>query len=70
MYIAAFKAGKTTRQEITDFFHGLSGFKGLTKSYTFQQNGELDDTSVTIYVYKDDGGSWTYLGPATDVIGG
>ena len=31
MYIAAFKAGKTTRQEITDFLHGLSGFKGLTK---------------------------------------
>jgi branched-chain amino acid transport system substrate-binding protein len=68
MYIAAFKAGKTTRQEITDFLHGLSGFKGLTKSYTFQSNGELDDSSVTIYVYKDDGGTWTYLGPATDVI--
>jgi branched-chain amino acid transport system substrate-binding protein len=68
MYIAAFKAGKTTRQEITDFIHGLSGFKGLTKSYTFQSNGELDASSVTIYVYKDDGGTWTYLGPATDVI--
>jgi branched-chain amino acid transport system substrate-binding protein len=68
MYIAAFKAGKTTRQAITDYFHGLSGYKGLTKSYTFQSNGELDDSSVTIYVYKDDGGTWTYLGPATDVI--
>jgi branched-chain amino acid transport system substrate-binding protein len=70
MFIAAFKAGKTTRQQITDFLHGLSGFKGLTKSYTFQSNGELDSSSVTIYVYKDDNGSWTYLGAASDVITG
>jgi branched-chain amino acid transport system substrate-binding protein len=70
MYIAAFKSGATTRQAITDYIAGISGFKGLTKTYTFQSNGELDDSSVTIYVYKDDGGSWTYLGPATDVISG
>jgi len=70
MYIAAFKAGKTTPQQITDFLHGLSGFKGLTKSYTFQSNGELDSSSVTIYVYKDDNGSWSYLGTASDVITG
>jgi branched-chain amino acid transport system substrate-binding protein len=70
MYIAAFKAGKTTPQQITDFLHGLSGFKGLTKSYTFQSNGELDATSVTIYLYKDDNGTWTYLGPASTVITG
>jgi branched-chain amino acid transport system substrate-binding protein len=70
MYIAAFKAGKTTRQQITDFLHGLSGFKGLTKSYTFQSNGELDPSSVIIYVYKDDNGSWAYLGTASDVISG
>jgi branched-chain amino acid transport system substrate-binding protein len=70
MYIAAFTAGKTTRQAITDYFHGLSGFKGLTKSYTFQANGELQADSVTIYVYKDEGGKWSYLGPATTVLGG
>jgi branched-chain amino acid transport system substrate-binding protein len=70
MYIAAFKAGKTTPQQITDFLHGLSGFKGLTKAYTFQSNGELDPSSVILYVYKDDNGSWAYLGTATDVISG
>ena len=46
------------------------GFKGLTKSYTFASNGELDSSSVTIYVYKDDNGSWTYLGPSSSVITG
>lgn len=70
MFIAALTAGKTTRQGITDYLHGLSGFKGLTKSYTFQSNGELQADSVTIYVYKDEGGEWSYLGPASQVLVG
>lgn len=68
MYIAAFKAGKTSRSAITTFLHSLNGFKGLTKSYTFQPNGELETSSVAIYIYKDENGSWTYLGPSTTVI--
>jgi branched-chain amino acid transport system substrate-binding protein len=68
MYISAFKAGKTTRQALTDYFHSLSGFKGLTKSYTFQPSGELVPDAVAIYFYKDENGSWTYQGPATQVI--
>ncbi len=70
MYIAAFAAKHTTRQSIADFFHGLSGFKGLTKSYTFQQGGELDPNAVTIYLYQDKGGQWAYLGPSTTVLTG
>lgn len=68
MYIAAFKAGDTTRQKITSFLHGLSGFKGVTKTYAFQSNGELASNSVAIYVYKDQNGQWAYLGPSSQVI--
>ncbi len=68
MYIAALKAGNTTRSAITTFLHGLNGFQGITKSYTFQPNGELVASSVTIYLYKDENGQWAYLGPSTQVI--
>lgn len=68
MFIAAFKAGKTTRQSITDFVKGLQGFQGITKAYTFQPGGELDPQDVKIYFYKDTSGDWSYLGEAGSLI--
>jgi len=67
MYIAAFKAGKTDRQAITDFVHGLQGFQGLTKDYTFQPNGELAPDSVIDYIYKVQSGAWVVLGSTKDL---
>ena len=68
MYIAAFKAGKTDRQGITDFVHGLHGFQGLTKAFTFQPNGELDPASVIDYFYQAKGGQWIVLGSTKDLL--
>jgi len=68
MYIAAFKAGKTDRQSITDFIHGLQAFPGLTKDYTFQANGELDPSAVVDYIYQVKDGAWIVLGSTKDVI--
>jgi branched-chain amino acid transport system substrate-binding protein len=68
MYIAAFKAGKTDRQSITDFIHGLQAFPGLTKAFTFQQNGELATDSVVDFIYEVQGGKWVVLGSTKDVI--
>jgi len=68
MYIAAFKAGKTDRQSITDFVHGLNNFPGLTKDYTFQPNGELVADSVIDYIYQVKSGAWIVLGSTKDVI--
>jgi branched-chain amino acid transport system substrate-binding protein len=68
MYIAAFKAGKTSRQDITQFVHDLNNFPGLTKNYTFQPNGELVADSVVDYIYQVKSGAWIVLGSTKDVI--
>jgi branched-chain amino acid transport system substrate-binding protein len=70
MYIAALKAGKTTRASITEFFRSLSGFQGVTKTYTFASNGELDPSAVAIYLYQVRDGEWTVLGPAGQLSSG
>jgi len=70
MYIAALKSGKTTRKPIDGFFHTIHDFQGVTKSYTFGPNGELDPGSVVTYLYRVEGGAWTTLGPADQVLGG
>jgi branched-chain amino acid transport system substrate-binding protein len=70
IYIAAFKAGKTTRADITSFVKGLNAFPGLTKDYTFQPSGELADTAVSIYFYQDTSGAWKFLGRSTDILTG
>ncbi len=70
IYIAAFKAGKTTRADITSFVKGLNNFPGLTKSYTFQSSGELDPGSVQIYFYQDKSSAWTFLGRSDQILTG
>jgi len=67
MYLAAIKSAKVTRVAITDFFRGLSGFRGLTKTYTFEADGELADASGLVYIYRDEGENWAYLGQTDQV---
>ncbi len=64
MYIAAFKAGKIARSSVTDFFRTLRGFQGVTKTYTFAGDGELEPSAAAIYLYQVQGGAWTTLGVA------
>jgi branched-chain amino acid transport system substrate-binding protein len=68
IFISAFKAGKTTREQITDYMKGLKGFPGLTKSYTWQASGELEDSAVSIYFYQDTSGDWSFLGRSDDIL--
>jgi branched-chain amino acid transport system substrate-binding protein len=67
IFIAAFKAGKTTRQDITDYIRNLQGFQGLAKTYSWQPDGELFPADRTMYAYEDKGGEWTFLGNAADI---
>jgi branched-chain amino acid transport system substrate-binding protein len=69
IYIAAMKAGNTDRASITSFIQGLNAFQGLTKTYTFQSNGELDPASVTTYFYEDQNQAWKLLGTSQDLLG-
>lgn len=70
LYIAAFKAGKTTRAEITDFVRNVVNFPGLAKTYSWQPDGELFPTSRVMYLYQDKGGVWSFLGNAADLAAG
>ena len=64
LYIAAFKAGKISRDEITSFFHDIGGFKGVTKTYKFQSSGELDPSAIVDYFFVVKDNKWTLVGPA------
>lgn len=70
LYIAAFKAGKTTRDEITKFVQNVQGFQGLAKTYTWQPDGELFPSSRQMYIYEDKGGQWAFLGNAATLTAG
>jgi branched-chain amino acid transport system substrate-binding protein len=67
MYINAFKAGKTTRADITTYFHSLN-YQGISKHIQFQSNGELNAADAKIYMWKDENQQWAYLGLSTAVI--
>jgi branched-chain amino acid transport system substrate-binding protein len=64
MYIAGIKARNLTRASLTNFFHDLRGFKGVTKTYQFLANGELAPKSRVAYFYGVKGGKWVPLRPA------
>ena len=67
IYISAFKAGKTTRDQITSYVQGLTGFLGRAKTYSWQPDGELFPSDRVMYLYQDKGGQWAFLGNAAEV---
>jgi branched-chain amino acid transport system substrate-binding protein len=69
IYIAAFKAGNTDRASIIEFVQGLEGFPGLTKNYTWEENGELTPEGKVIYFYEVQGGEFVGLGTEEEVVG-
>src|SRR6266540_2281100 len=66
MYIEAFKSGATTRQALTDWF-AKADYEGLSKEISFTSAHELNPQAVKIYLYKDEGGTWQFIGEAHDV---
>jgi branched-chain amino acid transport system substrate-binding protein len=67
MYIEGLKAGKTTRDGLTQYLDSVA-YTGLTKDYRFQPNHELDPENVKIYYWKDVNRNWSYLGLDKDVL--
>jgi len=49
--LAGIKAGNTTRDKLETFVDGYTG-QGVSKSYKFLPNGEIDPASVVIWAYK------------------
>jgi branched-chain amino acid transport system substrate-binding protein len=70
IYIAAMKAGNTSPEDITTFVQELDGFQGLTKSYAFEDNGELAAASKIVFFYEVQSGAWTVLGSSDEVLAG
>lgn len=71
MFIAAFKAGKTTRADILQYITDLKDFKGLTKTFNWSTDAkalhEVVDKGVNIYAIR--GGKIVLLGPSTEFEG-
>ncbi|HEX4979625.1 MAG TPA: branched-chain amino acid ABC transporter substrate-binding protein [Acidimicrobiales bacterium] len=61
MFLSCIAEGASTREEMETCVDGVE-FEGLTKTYKFAPNGELDG-AVTIYAYKVQGGKIEDLGP-------
>lgn len=68
IFLAAVKVGSTTREEVSSFVRDLPGFQGLTKSYTFLENGELAPDSQILYFYEVQSGDWVPVGPSDQVL--
>jgi branched-chain amino acid transport system substrate-binding protein len=68
IYVEAFKNDATTREAIVEFVHNLEGFEGLTKTYTWEDNGELTEEGKVIYFYEVQGGEFVVLGTEEEVI--
>jgi branched-chain amino acid transport system substrate-binding protein len=70
IYVDAFTNGATDRAAIIAHIQGLQGFPGLTKNYTWEDNGELTPEGKVIYFYEVQGGAFVVLGTEEEVIGG
>jgi branched-chain amino acid transport system substrate-binding protein len=68
LFIAAMKDGNTDRQSITDWLHNANGFPGLTKNYTFADNGELAPDARILFFFEVKKGAWDVLGPSDQVV--
>jgi branched-chain amino acid transport system substrate-binding protein len=69
IYVEAFKTDATDRAGIIEFVQNLEGFQGLTKSFTWEDNGELTTEGKVIYFYEVQGGEFVVQGTEEEVIG-
>ncbi|MGP4114041.1 branched-chain amino acid ABC transporter substrate-binding protein [Streptomyces sp. 4N509B] len=58
--------GEPTREELYQELAGVE-YEGLTKTFSFDDNGEFENT--TIYFYQVEGGQIGYLGETSEVAG-
>jgi branched-chain amino acid transport system substrate-binding protein len=66
MIIDAIKSGARDRKSMVEFFR-TKPYKGIARTYKFQQNGEPEgDPSINIYQIKD--GKINWLGVSSDLV--
>jgi branched-chain amino acid transport system substrate-binding protein len=56
------------RKTVATNIGATSGFVGITKTYAFQPNGELVDSSVVIFLYKVVNNDYKTIGNVADLI--
>ena len=68
MFIAAIKAGgaNVTRKSVLDYISNLKDYKGLSKTFNWDENREVIEGDIT-YVYEVKGGKYTLLGRADEL---
>ena len=69
IYVEAFKNDALDRASIIEFIGNIEGFEGLTKTYTWEDNGELTEEGKVIYFYEVQGSEFVVLGTEEEVIG-
>lgn len=61
------------RQGIVEALQGLDGFEGITKNYTFKENGEVEIdplADIWIYEWSNSDENFVSIGPAEEAISG
>lgn len=58
------------RQKLAENLRATTDFRGTTKVYSFQPNGELVDESVTIYLYTVEDEKFKFVGKVNDLLQG
>ena len=56
IFIDAFVSGASTREEVLDFVNNYEK-DGLTKTYKFDEKGDVAEENVVIWTYKVEGGA-------------
>ena len=59
---------KAYRAKVAANLASTSGFKGITKTYAFQPNGELVQSSVVIFLYKVVNDDYSTVGDVANLI--
>ena len=69
IFIAAFKAGKTSRKDVLDFVTDLKDFEGLTKTFNWTTDPAAlhEPTQKGVNIYAIQGGKIVLLGPVEEV---
>jgi branched-chain amino acid transport system substrate-binding protein len=64
--IAGIKAGNTTRAALLDYVEGLTTYDGISKSISFEENGNVKGTDVFFFEVKE--GKIELLGSTAELL--
>jgi branched-chain amino acid transport system substrate-binding protein len=64
--IAGLKAGNDTRQKLLDYVEGLTSYEGISKTISFEDNGNVKGTDVFFFEVKE--GKIELLGSTSELL--